>query len=144
MEIKYVRVKRRITVGSTPGVKFLATIKRGDTVDLKRIYEDITDLSSLSRGDIKSVVDNMMFVMTKHLCDGRTVNLGEFGIFTPYLSVRVCDTLEEVDEKTIERVNVRFRENKDLVEKLEKAPKELGSLEVKGYQPKHPTENPQP
>lgn len=144
MGIKYIRVKRRIAVGLTPGIKFLATIKRGDTVDLKRIYEDITDLSSLSRGDIKSVVDNMIFVMTKHLCDGRTVNLGEFGIFTPYLSAKACDTLEEVDEKTIDKVNVRFRPNKDLAIKLELTPKELGSLEVKGYQPKHPTEDPQP
>ena len=144
MAIKYIRVKRNVRVGYNPGEKYMATIKRDSTIDLKRIYEDMTDLSSLSRGDIKSSVDNLLLVMIKYLCNGSTVNLGEFGIFTPFLSAEACDTLEEVTADTIRKVNIRFRPSKELILKLEQTSKELGSLEAKGYQPLHPTPNPQP
>ena len=56
MALRFVKVKRRITVGATPGVKFLARMVQGNVIDMKGLAERVSKTSSLSRGDIYSVV----------------------------------------------------------------------------------------
>ena len=81
MAIEFIRVQRNIQVGPNPGLKYLAVIKRGKKVQMEDIYKDITDLSSLSRGDIKNTIDNFMLVVGKYFKDGRSVDMEEFGEF---------------------------------------------------------------
>lgn len=137
MTIEYIRIQRKITVGANPGMKFLARIKRGRKVQMNEIYKDITDLSSLSRGDVKSVIDNFMLVITKYLKDGKNVDLEEFGEFQVGINSKAVNTLEEVTAETITKANVIFRMGRELRKELEYTPKVIGSLEAKGYQPRN-------
>lgn len=57
--IEYKQVKRKVSVGSNPGEKFYADIVRGQTVELDEIYKDMTDLTSLSRGDAMNAIDTL-------------------------------------------------------------------------------------
>lgn len=134
MAIEYIRVLRKIVTGLNPGNKFLVIKKKTKKVKINQIYDDMTDLSSLSRGDIKNAIDNFFFVMGKYFKDGRGVDLDEFGEFSVTLNARSVNTLEEANADTIKRVNVTFRLGKKLREELRSEPKTLGSLEVKGYQ----------
>ena len=73
MALEIVGVERKVTVGPEPGMKFMAKLKKGRKVPMTQIYKDVTDLSSLSRGDIKNTVDNLWLVIGKYLADGRDV-----------------------------------------------------------------------
>ena len=98
----------------------------------------MTDLSSLSKGDIKNAIENFFHVMWKYFKDGRDVDIDEFGEFNVTLNARSVDTLEEANADTIKRVNVNYRLGVKLKDELKNTPKTLGSLEVKGYQPRNP------
>ena len=134
MAIEFIRVQRNIQVGPNPGLKYLAVIKRGRKVQMDDIYKDMTDLSSLSRGDIKNTIDNCMLVVSKYLKDGRSVDMGEFGEFQVNLRANAMDTLDDVTAKTIKTISISFRMGKELKLLIEETPKVLGSLEAKGYQ----------
>ena len=134
MAIEFIRVQRNIQVGPNPGLKYLAVIKRGRKVQMDDIYKDMTDLSSLSRGDIKNTIDNYMLVVSKYLKDGRSVDMGEFGEFQVNLRANAMDTLDDVTAKTIKTISISFRMGKELKLLIEETPKVLGSLEAKGYQ----------
>ena len=134
MAIEFIRVQRNIVVGPNPGLKYLAVIKRGRKVQMDDIYKDMTDLSSLSRGDIKNTIDNFMLVVSKYLKDGRSVDMGEFGEFQVNLRANAMDTLDDVTAKTIKTISISFRMGKELKLLIEETPKVLGSLEAKGYQ----------
>ena len=134
MAIEFIRVQRNIQVGPNPGLKYLAVIKRGKKVQMNEIYKDMTDLSSLSRGDIKNTIDNFMLVVSKYLKDGRSVDMGEFGEFQVNLRANAMDTLDDVTAKTIKTISISFRMGKELKLLIEETPKVLGSLEAKGYQ----------
>ena len=82
--------------------------------------------------------------MGKYFKDGRGVDLDEFGEFNVTLNARSVPTLEEANASTIKRVNVSFRLGKKLREELKNTPKTLGSLDVKGYQPRNTEEESQP
>lgn len=135
MAIEFIRVQRNIQVGPNPGLKYLAVIKRGKKVQMEDIYKDITDLSSLSRGDIKNTIDNFMLVVGKYFKDGRSVDMEEFGEFQVNLRSKAMDSLEEVTSKTIKTPSISFRMGKELKRIMEETPKVLGALEAKGYQP---------
>lgn len=126
MALEIVGVERKVTVGPEPGMKFMAKLK-GRKVPMTQIYKDVTDLSSLSRGDIKNTVDNLWLVIGKYLADGRDVDLGEFGEFKISISAKAVDTLEEVTAETIRRPRVIYRMGKEWRNLLEDTPKVLGS-----------------
>ena len=134
MAIEFIRVQRNIQVGPNPGLKYLAVIKRGRKVQMDDIYKDMTDLSSLSRGDIKNTIDNFMLVVSKYLKDGRSVDMGEFGEFQVNLRATATVTLDDVTANTIKTISISVRMGKVLKLLIEETPKVLGSLEAKGYQ----------
>jgi predicted histone-like DNA-binding protein len=107
---------------------------------MSQVYDDITDLSSLSRGDVKSAIDNFFHVIGKYFKDGRGIDMEEFGEFEVTLNARSVETLEEANASTIKRVNVNYRLGTKLRKELKDVSKVLGSLEVKGYQPRNPTD----
>lgn len=136
MAIEYVRVQRNISTGYSPGLKYLAVIKKVKKVPIDQVFDDIIDLSSLSKGDVKNAIDNFFFVISKYFVDGRGVDLGEYGEFQVTLQAKSVDTLEEVIVESIKKVNISYRIGTKLREELKETSKTLGSLEVKGYQPK--------
>lgn len=62
------------------------------------IAAEIAELSSLSTGDTKNVIDNLVTVMTRHLQASESVTLDGLGTFRPTLHTRGkgVKTLEEV------------------------------------------------
>ncbi|MCK9162993.1 MAG: HU family DNA-binding protein [Bacteroidales bacterium] len=135
MSIEYKKVKRMITVGPNPGMKYLAEIVRGQTVELDEIYKDMTDLTSLSRGDIMSSIDTLTQLFMKYFKSGRNVNLGEFGRFRMYLDATAVETLEEVTADTIKKPNVRFTMGNELKKEVYDTPKVLSKKVSNIYKP---------
>ena len=60
-------------------VKYYASPVNAGKKTLRDIAKDIAGRSSLTRGDIENVLTNFMECLPSYLCDGFSVQLGEFG-----------------------------------------------------------------
>ena len=133
MAIGYVVVKRNITTGFSPGEKYLAVIEREKQVDFETIAEQIVESSSMSKGDVMGVLQQLEQQMSFHLLRGASVKLGLLGIFQPAFKAKTRDTQEEVTSDTITRIYINYRPSTWLRKKMLEANKSLVKLEKKGY-----------
>ena len=79
------------------------------TADLDSIAFTMKEKSSLSLGDIKSVITNFVEAARTALYDGKSVNVKDFGVFS--LSARTVGTEKKEDctVKSIKAVKINFR-----------------------------------
>lgn len=135
MAIEYVKIKKNIVVGATPGMKYMAKIFRGKAVDLDDIAEKIASNSTMSEGDIYGVLKELEKVLPWYLTEGHPVKLGMIGTFYPSIKVQAVDTLEKVTPETIKRTYCSFLPSKVMRDKMSATSKSLKDLTIKGLQP---------
>lgn len=116
--IEYNIVQREITVGFSPGPKYLAVIDRGSKMTQEQLADRIADMSSLAYNDVLSAIAALQMVIAEATMSGITVQLDQLGNFTPYLKSMDIDTKEEVDTSTIKRLRVNFNPNVRFKNKL--------------------------
>lgn len=82
----------------------------GKPVTTKEVAKRLADLSSLSTGDVRSVLDLLGGVMGDYMNSGRTVKLDGVGTFyyTIDASGNGVDTPDEVSAKQVKGTRVRF------------------------------------
>lgn len=82
----------------------------GKPVTTAEVAKRLADLSSLSTGDVKSVLDLLGGVIGDYMNQGRTVKLNGLGTFfyTANTQGQTVDTPEEVSAKQIIGTRVRF------------------------------------
>jgi predicted histone-like DNA-binding protein len=134
MALKYVIVERRITVGSTPGLKFLAKIVQDDTLDVWNIADKIAETSALSKGDIVSVLLQHETVLECAFFESNPIQLGRMSRLVPGFTAKAMNTKEEVDASTIKRIYVRFAPSRKFSRKLKEAKVVPQQLDIKGLQ----------
>ncbi|MCK9159704.1 MAG: HU family DNA-binding protein [Bacteroidaceae bacterium] len=85
----------------------LVTLGQSSTLPL--IAAKMKNTSSLSLGDIKSVLTNFVECMMGELLNGKTVNIADFGVFS--LTARTKGTKKEEDcvSGNIKSVHINFR-----------------------------------
>ena len=72
------------------------------------IAKELALTSSLSRGDVSNVIENLIDVMPKYLLMGKSVNLGEFGTLRLSFSSDGVDDPSEFNVNRIHGVKVIF------------------------------------
>jgi len=90
--MKYKFVERGNPTDKTAEKKLYATPVYNGRIDKKQIADDLVLISSLSRGDISSVIENLLDSIPKYLLKGYSVQLGELGTF------RISFSSEGVDD----------------------------------------------
>ena len=110
----YTKVKRRIVVGTTPGVKFLAVISRNGIMTEEQLIERVAASSALAENDVLSAIRALQMEIVNATMNGITVKLTQMGDFTPYLRAKAVDTWEEVVVSKIKRIRVNSTPNKKL------------------------------
>ena len=123
------KVKRRIVVGATPGVKFLAAIVRTPNMTQDELEERIANATSLTGGDVSSVLKSMAFEVALAVSNGRSVETS-LGLYQVQLKVNAVETLEEVTVETIDKVNVRFFPNKKMQKIYDKGSNKFSFVDV--------------
>ena len=78
--------------------------------DLNNLAKEVAELSSLSPGDVKNTIDNLITVMTRHLQSGESVTLDGLGSFALSLKSRGngVETADEVSPSDA-RLKINFR-----------------------------------
>ena len=108
MAIKFVKVKRNITVGSNPGEKYLARLFRGTDVSIDQIANEISEATTVSYPDVLACLKAMETHILKYILAGQAVKLSLLGSFIPFISAKAMNTAEEVTADTIKRAGCRF------------------------------------
>ena len=93
-------------------------VTQGQSVDLDKLAYTMKEKSSLSLGDIQSVLTNLVEAMRTALFDGKSVNIHDFGVFSLSATTRGVDTKDECTMKNIKTsswISTRPRKRKPMV-----------------------------
>ncbi len=99
-------------------IKYYPGIVRERNVDFRRFIKQIAELNTVNTADVYAVVDSMLQLLTRHLSQGRTIELGHFGNFSINLKTKGEETLEEVDRNSITGTKILFRPSKELKDNI--------------------------
>jgi predicted histone-like DNA-binding protein len=89
-------------------VKWYASPVNEGKITQRDLAKDIVVNSSLSRGDIGNVIDNILDSMPKYLLMGKSVSLGEFGTLRLSFTSDGVSTVDEFNPNLINGVKVVF------------------------------------
>ena len=81
----------------------------GQTADLDSIAYVMKEKSSLSLGDIQSVITNFVEAMRTSLYNGQSVNIKNFGVFSLSARTAGVEVEKECTAKNIKSVKINFR-----------------------------------
>ena len=70
--------------------------------------------SSLSIGDIKSVIQNFVEKMKEQLLEGKSVNIEGLGVFMLTACSKGADAAKDANAKSVDSVRIFFQANKEL------------------------------
>ena len=107
MAVPYKKIARKDPRKTDAIEKFYPQlVTLGQSASLESIAYEMKEKSSLSSGDIKSVLTNFVEAMRTSLYNGQSVNIRDFGVFSLSARTKGVDT-----EKNV-RQNIMDSENK--------------------------------
>ena len=123
--MKYKKVlKKNPMVPAAPAKFYMQPVSDGK-VDKRMITDDLVLVSSLSRGDISSVIENLIDIMPKYLLMGKSVQLGELGTLRVSFLSEGADSMDELNPSMVRGQKIIFTPGKLLKELLPKLTFEL-------------------
>ncbi len=134
MAINYVKIKRKINVGSNPGEKYLARLYRGQDVTMDQIASDISLSTTISYPDVLACLKALEIHISKYVLAGQAVKFDYLGHFIPSISASAMATPDEVTADTIKKTRCRFFPSVEFKNALAKSKYELADLNIKGLQ----------
>ena len=84
---------------------------------LANIYDichDLSRQSTLSPADITGVIVGLTDIIPQYLAEGKSVELGDLGIFSLAAEVKTEDAPEKISLRNFKRLKIRFRPGKRL------------------------------
>ncbi|CAD5299629.1 MULTISPECIES: HU family DNA-binding protein [unclassified Imperialibacter] len=122
--IPYSIIRRGQPGGRTPGVagggdqKYYAFVKRDRVISLREIIEEITAMSTLTKGDALNAVENFLDLIPKYVRKGHIVNLGQLGTFRINLSSKGSEKPEQVSIFSIKGTKVLYTQSEEMKREL--------------------------
>ena len=110
MAIAYKIVAKKNPTDPDSGVKYYPRlVTMGNAKTLEDIIYDIKEMSSLSEGDIRSVLANFTECMRRALYNSQSVNIDGFGVFSLSARSKGAESPKEVQTANIRAVRINFR-----------------------------------
>jgi predicted histone-like DNA-binding protein len=116
--MKYKIIKRYNPLKRTEGKWYAAPISDGRITQME-LSREISALSSLSRGDVSNVVENMLDIIPKYLLMGKSISLGELGTLRILFSSEGVENPEEFTVALIKGLKVFFTPGRELKKALQ-------------------------
>ena len=98
-----------------------AVQKRGRGIDEAHLAKELANRSSLTSGDVLSVLEQITGKIAEHLKEGRTVNIRGLGTFFIAITSEGCETREECTTDKVRVSRVCFKADKNLSTNVKKA-----------------------
>jgi len=100
--------------------KWYATSRLTGKRDLKNLSKDLSEVSSLSAGDVQNVIVNLIDQLPKWLMEGNSVKLDGFGSFRLSFSSEGEAVKDDVTADSIKDVYVLFEPDVAIKERVSK------------------------
>ena len=107
--LKFKVIKRQLPGNQSAKPKFYVTIKKVQSVGLDYIAKELAEKSSISKGDVMSIITDLTDLVPKELANGRTVNLGTLGTYWLNVNSEGFENEADVSPDAIKKINVRFK-----------------------------------
>jgi|GEM_PF-139140 len=113
-QVLYTSVKRNNLKDKTKPAKYYAMIHHSARASLTTLADRLSQMSALSKGDVNSVLTNLIDVICEKLRNGNIVELGNLGNI--YIGVRSKGetTAKEVTSTSIKSAHIRFLAGSEL------------------------------
>jgi predicted histone-like DNA-binding protein len=98
--------------------KYYPVVANRDAIDIDGLTNQISMISSLSRGDVNSTLLSLLDIVPKELLDGKIVKLGKLGSLSLNLDAEGVDLAENVTADIVKSVHVIFRPSQELKDDL--------------------------
>lgn len=92
-----------------PGKYYPQLLVTGKNATLDDIAYKMKEKSSLTYGDIRSVIVNFVEAMREALYNGQSVNIADFGVFSLSAKSEGVEDVEKCTASKIQSVRIRFR-----------------------------------
>jgi predicted histone-like DNA-binding protein len=110
MAIPYKKVQRKNPLDRlTDGKFYPQVVNLGNHTTLRDVAHKMKERSSLTLGDIQSVLTNFVETMREILFTGQSVRIQDFGVFSLTSHAVGCDRREDCTAMAIKQVRIRFR-----------------------------------
>ena len=96
MALEYVVTKRVFGFDDTKTEKYVAKSVRSGQMSFSKTCAKVSRLCGIHRKVVDLVVSGLVDMMAEDIDDGKSVQLGEFGIFRPTIKAKSADTAEGV------------------------------------------------
>lgn len=118
MSIQYKLIKVSDNISSEPKTGFMPrTVSRG-TYDLRKMAERMAGASSLTVGDIYSVLINLKDTAVTLLQQGYNVSIDDLGVFSVTAKSHMVQSKKEIRAESIQFKRVVFRTSKALNDEM--------------------------
>ncbi len=114
MSVRIKPVARRNPLKPTEAPKYYAVPDGRDVATLDAVANQISKISSISRGDVYSVLLTLLDVIPGELLDGKVVQLGKLGSFALNLKSEPAETPEAVTADKVTKAHIVFRPSSEL------------------------------
>lgn len=110
MSITFKKVVRKNPFKKNEAGKFYPQlIVWGKSATLESIAVQMKEASSLTLGDIQSVISNFVIALRRELFAGHSVNIKDFGVFSLSATTEGSDKKEDCQSTKIKSVRILFR-----------------------------------
>lgn len=89
-------------------------VSLGQSVNIKQMADYIKDSSSLSRGDVRSVLQNFVEKLKEQLIEGKHVNIEGLGVFRLSFRSKGEELDKNISAKSISGVRICFMASREL------------------------------
>ena len=100
--------------------KWYATPRLTGKRDLKSLSKDLSEVSSLSAGDVQNVIANLIDQLPKWLMEGDSVKLDGFGTFRLSFSSAGEAVKEDITADSIKDIYILFEPDAAIKERIKK------------------------
>ena len=112
MALEYVVTKRVFGFDDTKTEKYVAKSVRSGQMSFSKTCAKVSRLCGIHRKVVDLVVSGLVDMMAEDIDDGKSVQLGEFGIFRPTIKAKSAVTAEGVTASNIVRKRIVFTPGK--------------------------------
>lgn len=100
--------------------KWYASPKLTGKRDLKNLSKDLSEVSSLSAGDVQNVIVNLIDQLPKWLMEGNSVKLDGLGTFRLSFSSTGAAAKEDVTAASIKDIYILFEADEEIKQRVNK------------------------
>lgn len=108
MALEYVVTKRVFGFDKTKSEKYVAKSVCSGKVEFTKTCRKVSQLCGVHRKVVDLVVSGLVDTMVEDIDDGKSVQLGDFGIFTPTIRSKSADDELGVSAKSVVQRKIRF------------------------------------